>query len=80
MNIPKLRKEKVVKTYHGYKLVDNYAHVDQHDILDVLKKPEKILPDVKKYIKQNNALTEEYYNNSDFNNMLNEKFSRLIME
>ena len=61
MNIPKLRKEKVVKTYHGYKLVDNYAHVDQHDILDVLKKPEKILPDVKKYIKQNNALTEEYF-------------------
>ena len=38
MNIPKLRKEKNVKTYHGYKLEDDYAYVDQpNNILEVLK-------------------------------------------
>ena len=59
MNIPKLRKEKVVKTYHGHELIDNYAYVDQNNILDVLKDPEKILPEVKNYIEKNNHLTEE---------------------
>ena len=38
MNIPKLRKEKTIKTYHGYKLIDNYRYVDQPNILNVLKK------------------------------------------
>ena len=64
MNIPKLRKDKTVKTYHGHDLADNYAYVDQHDILDVLKEPEKILPEVKNYIEQNNHLTEEYFKES----------------
>ena len=64
MNIPKLRKDKTVKTYHGHDLTDNYAYVDQHDILDVLKEPEKILPEVKNYIEQNNHLTEEYFKES----------------
>ena len=61
MNIPKLRKEKTTKTYHGYELIDDYAYVDQQDILDVLKNPDKILPEVKKYIEENNKLTEEYF-------------------
>ena len=64
MNIPKLRKDKTVKTYHGHDLTDNYAYVDQHDIMDVLKEPEKILPEVKNYIEQNNHLTEEYFKES----------------
>ena len=42
MNIPKLRKEKTTKTYHGYELTDDYAYVDQSDILTVLKKPENL--------------------------------------
>ena len=38
MNIPKLRKERTVKTYHGQELVDEYAYVDQpHNIFEVLK-------------------------------------------
>jgi len=64
MNIPKLRKEKTSKTYHGYKLVDEYAYVDQPDILSVLKQPEKLLPEVKKYIEENNKFTEEYFKDS----------------
>ena len=61
MNIPKLRKEKTVKTYHGYELTDDHAYVDQADILTVLKKPENLLPEVKKYIEENNKFTEEYF-------------------
>ena len=50
MNIPKLRKERTIKTYHSYELIDDYAYVDQPDILSVLKQPENLLPEVKKYI------------------------------
>ena len=62
MNIPKLRKEKTVKKYHEYELSDDYAYVDQPDnILDVLRDPKKLLPEVKKYLDENNKLTEEYF-------------------
>jgi oligopeptidase B len=62
MNIPKLRKEKTVKKYHECELSDDYAYVDQPDnILDVLKDPKKLLPEVKKYLDENNKLTEEYF-------------------
>ncbi len=61
MNIPKLRKEKTAKNHHGYELIDNYSYVDQSNILSVLKKPENLLPEVKKYIEENNKLTEEYF-------------------
>ncbi len=64
MNIPKLRKERTVKTYHSYELIDDYAYVDQPDILSVLKQPENLLPEVKKYIEENNKLTEEYFKGS----------------
>ena len=56
MNIPKLRKEKTTKTYHGYELTDDHAFVDQADILTVLKKPENLLPEVRKYIEENNTI------------------------
>jgi len=62
MNIPKLRKKKNVKTYHGYKLEDDYAYVDQpNNILEVLQNPTKILPEVRKYLEENNQLVEEYF-------------------
>ena len=62
MNIPKLRKERTVKTYHGHELVDDYGWVDQPDILDVLKNPEKLLPEVKKYVEENDKINTEFFN------------------
>ena len=48
MNIPKLRKEKATKTYHGYELADEYAYVDQpHNIIEVLQDPNKLFPEVR---------------------------------
>ena len=65
MNIPKLRKERTSKIYHDYELVDDYAYVDQpHNILEVLQDSKKILPEVKKYLEDNNKLTEEYFSDS----------------
>ena len=65
MNIPKLRKERTVKNYHGYKLVDDYAYVDQTDnILEVLQNPKKLLPEVREYLEENNKLSEEYFNDT----------------
>jgi oligopeptidase B len=75
MNIPKLRKEKTTKTYHGYKLIDNYRYVDQADILSILKEPNKLLPEVKKYIEDNNKMTEKYF--SDAKNLQKKLFDEI---
>ena len=62
MNIPKLRKEKTTKKYHNYELIDDYAYVDQpNNIIEVLQDPKKLLPEVRKYLEENNQLTEEYF-------------------
>ena len=76
MNIPKLRKEKTVKKYHGYELTDHYAYVDQpHNIIEVLQNPEKLLPEVRKYLEENNKLTEEYF--SDTRNLQKKLFTEI---
>ena len=61
MNIPKLKKIKSEKKYHDILLKDDYSWVDQPNILEVLKDPSKLLPDVRKYIEENNSLTEGYF-------------------
>ncbi|OUW73895.1 MAG: peptidase S9 [Pelagibacteraceae bacterium TMED216] len=61
MNIPKLKKIKSEKKYHDITLNDDYAWVDQSDILDVLRDAKKINPEVKDYINSNNKVTEKYF-------------------
>ena len=61
MNIPKLKKIESTKKYHTSELKDEYSWVDQPDILEVLKNPKKILPEVKTYIDSNNELTENFF-------------------
>ena len=60
MNIPKLRQENTIKKCHGISLVDNYAWVHQVDILEVLKDPSKLNPEVKDYLEKNNEYTEHH--------------------
>jgi oligopeptidase B len=62
MNIPKLKKIKSDKTYHDIVLEDEYAWVDQPDILEVLKDANKLNPEVKEYINANNKITDDYFN------------------
>ena len=56
MSIPKLKKIKSEKKYHDLNLIDEYAWVDQPNILEVLKDANKLDPEVKNYIKANNCL------------------------
>tara|TARA_B100002019_G_scaffold248007_1_gene226749 strand:- start:237 stop:641 length:405 start_codon:yes stop_codon:yes gene_type:complete len=61
MNIPKLKKIKSEKKYHDITLNDDYAWVDQPDILEVLQDANKINSEVKNYINSNNKITENYF-------------------
>ena len=60
MNIPKLKKIKTTKNYHGIPLEDDYSWVDQPNILEVLKEPKKLNTEVKGYM-ANNKITEDYF-------------------
>ena len=42
-------------------LKDEYSWVDQPNILEVLKDPKILLPEVKTYIEENNTLTDHYF-------------------
>ncbi len=75
MNIPKLKKIESAKKYHDIVLKDDYSWVDQPNILEVLKDPNKLLPDVKKYIEENNAQTEDYF--KDVKNLQKKLFNEI---
>ncbi len=61
MSIPKLKKIKSEKKYHDLNLIDEYAWVDQPNILEVLKDANKLDPEVKNYINANNNITGQYF-------------------
>ena len=75
MNIPKLKKKKSIKKYHNIEIKDDYSWVDQENILDVLKDSSKLLPDVRKYIKENNQITEDYF--KDVKNLQTKLFNEI---
>ena len=57
MNIPKLRKDPTVKSCHNIDWEDDYSWVHQENILEVLKDGSKLLPEVKKYLDEENEYT-----------------------
>ena len=75
MNIPKLKKLESVKKYHDIDLKDEYSWVDQANILEVLKDPKKLLPDVREYIEKNNNITKNYF--SDVKNFQKKLFNEI---
>ena len=64
MNIPKLRQRITIKKCHGISWEDNYAWIHQNDILEVLKVPNKLNPEVRKYLEENNKYTEYHLKNT----------------
>ena len=59
MNIPKLAKKPITKSCHGISWKDDYAWIHQDNIVEVLKDGSKLLPEVRKYLEDENNFTEK---------------------
>ena len=59
MKIPQLEKKKELKSCHNVTWEDNYSWIHQDNILEVLKDSSKLLPEVRKYLEDENSYTEE---------------------
>ena len=59
MKVPQLEKKKELKSCHNVTWEDNYSWIHQDNILEVLKDSSKLLPEVRKYLEDENSYTEE---------------------
>ncbi len=57
MKVPQLRKKLEIKSCHNINWEDNYSWIHQKNILDVLKDGKKLLPEVRKYLVEENEFT-----------------------
>ena len=57
--IPRLRKQPEKKSCHGYSWVDEYSWIHQDNCLDILKDPNKLNKEVRKYLEQENNYTNK---------------------
>ena len=64
MKIPQLRKKPEVKSCHDVFWEDNYSWIHQKNILEVLKDSSKLLPEVRKYLEEENAYFEYQMKNT----------------
>jgi len=58
MKIPQLKKKPELKSCHNTIWEDNYSWIHQDNILEVLKDGSKLLPDVRKYLEEENKFTD----------------------
>ena len=58
MKIPQLKKKSEIKSCHNTSWEDNYSWIHQNNILEVLKDSSKLLPEVKKYLEEENNYTD----------------------
>jgi len=58
MKIPQLSKKPENKSCHNTDWEDNYSWIHQKNILEVLKDSQKLNPEVKKYLEEENSFTE----------------------
>jgi len=75
MKIPQLEKKPEIKSYHDIKWKDNYSWIHQKNILEVLKDRSKLMPEVKKYLEEENAYAE--YNLKDTKKLQKELFKEI---
>ena len=64
MKIPQLRKKLEVKSCHDVSWEDNYSWIHQKNILEVLKDSSKLLPEVRKYLEEENEYFEYQMKNT----------------
>ena len=75
MKIPYLRKKSEIKSCHNVTWEDNYSWIHQKNILEVLKDKNKLDPEVKKYLDDENEYTN--YNLGDTKNLQKELFDEI---
>ena len=59
MKIPQLQKKPELKSCHNKTWEDNYSWIHQKNILEVLKDSSKLLPEVRKYLEEENKFFED---------------------
>ena len=60
MKIPHLKKKSELKSCHNVTWEDNYSWIHQENILEVLKDKNKLNPEVKEYLDQENSYAEHH--------------------
>ena len=75
MKIPQLKKKSETKSCHNISWEDNYSWIHQNNILEVLKDSSKLLPEVRKYLEEENSYTEFYL--SDTKNIQKKLFDEI---
>ncbi len=58
MKVPQLKKKPELKSCHNTTWEDDYSWIHQDNILEVLKDSSKLLPEVRKYLEEENAFAE----------------------
>ena len=58
MKVPQLRKKPETKSCHNVNWEDDYSWIHQKNILEVLKDKNKLDPEVREYLDQENAHAE----------------------
>ena len=64
MKVPQLRKKTETKTCHNVTWEDNYSWIHQKNILEVLKDKDKLDPEVKEYLIQENKYVDHHLRNT----------------
>ncbi|MEK9874359.1 MAG: S9 family peptidase [Pelagibacteraceae bacterium] len=75
MKIPQLKKKLELKSCHNVTWEDNYSWIHQKNILEVLKDKNKLDPEVKKYLEEENHYTE--YHLSDTKDLQKKLFDEI---
>ena len=75
MKIPQLQKKPELKSCHNRTWEDNYSWIHQENILDVLKDSSKLLPEVRKYLEEENKFFENQM--SDTKNLRKKLFDEI---
>jgi oligopeptidase B len=64
MKIPYLKKKPELKSCHNVTWEDNYSWIHQKNILEVLRDKNKLLPEVKDYLEDENKYTDHHLENT----------------
>ena len=64
MKIPQLKKKSEIKTCHNFSWGDDYSWIHQDNILEVLKDSQKLNPEVRKYLEEENSYTDFHLSNT----------------